>query len=266
VKIGAQGLAALAARPYDRAAMARDLYARPPRPADSGALTRRALFRLSPAPGGGPPDLASRRAAITAAWSRPGAAAFRRAIEPVAGVLAELSGAVTRDRVLEVPDTADLEHETGPFAVVTSAFGVAQDPDPDGALARIVRVVQPGGALAMAAWVPRGLPGRLTEFAEQIVPLPAGVPSPSEWGRAEVATRRLSRVLSDLQIRTRTIRLSFPDPDAAFTSISAPLPFPDSRLDELRPAFDRLLASCNDAIDGVEIAGRYLVAVGRTAR
>jgi hypothetical protein len=146
---------------------------------------------------------------------------------------------------------------------VTSAFAIALDPEPDRAIAELARSAAPGGVAAIATWVPRGLPGRLFEFAEQIAPLPVGIPSPSEWGRAEIATRRLGPVLCDVEVRTRTVRLSFPDPDAAFTAVSAGLPFPCSRLDELRPAFDRLLSSCNDALDGVEIAGRYLLLRGR---
>jgi hypothetical protein len=221
--------------------MQRDLYTRPPGPADAGRITRRGLLRLGPP--AVEPDGAGKaavRAGVAELVRHPGQAALQRAVAPVASSLAELAG-----------DSS-----------ATSAFTIALDPEPDRAVAELARSVAPGGMVAIATWVPRGLPGRLFEFAEQIAPLPVGIPSPSEWGRAEIATRRLGRALTDLEVRTRTVRLSFPDPDAAFTAISAGLPFPFARLDELRPAFDRLLSSCNDALDGVEIAGRYLLLRG----
>jgi len=244
--------------------MPRDLYTRPPRPADSGAITRRALLRLRPPPTvRDPAGVAAVRTAVAASQARPASAEFRRAIRPVARILADVAGIAPGDRVLDVGSAIDLRRASGSFDFVTSAFGIAQDPDPERVASELAEQAAPGGVVAITAWVPRGLPGRLTEFAEQIVPLPAGVPSPSDWGRAEVATQRLDRVLADVQVRTRTLRLTFPDADAAFAAITASLPFPDSRLDELRPAFDRLLASCNDALDRVEIAGRYLLVRGR---
>jgi len=224
------------------ARMPHDLYTRPPRPADSGAITRRALLRLRPPPAvRDPAGVAARRAAIADLSTHPGQGALRDAVAPVTRALADFAS-----------DSS-----------ATSAFAIALDPEPDRAIAELARSAAPGGAVAIATWVPRGLPGRLFEFAEQIAPLPVGIPSPAEWGRAEIATRRLGPVVGDLEVRTRTVRLSFPDPDAAFTAISAGLPFPLSRLDELRPAFDRLLSSCNDALDRVEIAGRYLLVRGR---
>ncbi len=222
--------------------MPRDLYARPPRPADSEAITRRALLRLRPPPAvRDPAGVAARRAAIAGLSTHPGQEALRAAIEPVTRALGDFAGSPS----------------------VTSAFAIALDPEPDRAVAELARSAAPGGVVAIAAWVPRGLPGRLFEFAEQIAPLPVGIPSPSEWGRAEIATRRLGPVLGGLEIRTRTVRLSFSDTEAAFIAVSAGLPFPFLRLNQLRPAFDRLLSSCNDALDRVEIAGRYLLVRGR---
>jgi SAM-dependent methyltransferase len=242
--------------------MARDLYSRPPRPAESSAITRRALLRL------GSPGVRDRegtaavREAVTAAASRPGSGELRRAVEPVANVLSLVAGVEAGHRVLEVGSLAELGQAAGTFDRVLSAFGLAQDPEPDRVVGELARVAAPGGVVALTAWVPRGLPGRLTEFAEQIVPLPLGVPSPSEWGRAGVGAARLGRRFADVEVRTRIVRLAFADEDSAFGAISASVPFPPERTDELRPAFDRLLASCNDALEGVEIPGRYLLVRG----
>jgi SAM-dependent methyltransferase len=244
--------------------VAHDLYSRPPGPADSGALTRRALLRLRP-PGldrnHGAADAA--RAALAGLGMHRDEGALREIFATVAGVIAEVAGVGPRARVLEARSIADLDRPPASFDLVAAPFGLALDPEPDRVVRALARVGTPGGVVALTAWVPRGLPGRLFEFAEQLNPPPPGVPSPSEWGRSDVAARRLAETLVDVQVRTRTIRLSFQDATAAFATLSSAVPFPEARRDELRPAFDRLLSSCNDALQGVEIAGRYLLALGR---
>jgi hypothetical protein len=244
--------------------MARDLYSRPPRPAASGAITRRALLRL------GPPTLDrgadathAARAAVAGLAAHPGRRALQEAVAPVSRVIAQVARVGPGARVLEVDTIADLDRPPASFDLVASPFGIALDPEPDRAVAALATAGAPGTVVALTSWVPRGLPGRLFEFAEQLAPLPPSVPSPSEWGRSHIAARRLGALLTEVQIRTRTVRLSFEDADAAFAALSSAVPFPDSRRDELRPAFDRLLDSCNDALKGVEIPGRYLLALGR---
>lgn len=251
---------------YDRAALAHDLYARPPRPADSGAITRRALLRLRP------PDLDRDREAAGAIRARAAFAgrvrshdALREEYAAVAAVIAEVTGVGPGAPVLEVRSIADLDRPPASFDLVASPFGIALDPEPDRVVRGLARMAAPGGTVALSAWVPRGLPGRLFEFAEQLDPLPPGVPSPSEWGRADVAASRLGRHLVDVEVRTRTVRFSYGDADAAFAALSSAVPFPESRRAELRPAFDRLLGACNDALQGVEVAGRYLLALGRVS-
>ncbi|MGH2948993.1 MAG: hypothetical protein ACRDPC_22530, partial [Solirubrobacteraceae bacterium] len=108
--------------------------------------------------------------------------------------------------------------------------------------------------VALAAWLPRGLPGRLDE----LVALPDGVRPPSDWGVQDVARARLEPLLERLEFRTRSVRLTFPDADACFAALLRPL---DVEVDRSR--LDGLLASCNDAVSGVQISARYLVAGGR---
>lgn len=238
------------------------LYSRPPRRAESKGITRRALLRLGSPRVREVERVAAVREAVAVAAARPGSIELRRAVEPVAEVLSQVAAVEPGHRVLEVECLSDLERQTARFDRVISAFGVGQDPAPDRAVGELARVAAPGGVVALTAWVPRGLPGRLHEFAEQIVPLPLGVPSPSEWGRADLATARFRQRFADVEVRTRIVRLSFADADSAFRAISASVPFPRERNDELRPAFDRLLASCNDAVEGVQIPGRYLLVRG----
>jgi hypothetical protein len=77
-----------------------------------------------------------------------------------------------------------------------------------------------------------------------------------------VVRRRLERLLEQLEVRTRTLTLSFPSADHAFAALARAHPLDDDQLARLRPTFDRLLASCNNRPPGVQIDARYLVAIG----
>jgi SAM-dependent methyltransferase len=162
-----------------------------------------------------------------------------------------------------VAGAQDLPYEDDSFDVVLSAFGAPLAPGPARAAAELARVARPGGAVAIAAWVPRGLPGGLDRLVERIAPLPSGVPSPSRWGVEAIARGRLEPLLDDLELRTRTLPLSFPDADAAFAGLAATAPLDRAERAELRPRFDRLLASCNNRVGSVQIRARYLIARGR---
>jgi hypothetical protein len=123
--------------------------------------------------------------------------------------------------------------------------------------------VRPGGVVVTAAWVPRGLPGGLHALAQDLDPVLARVPSPGDWGRQAIVRERLAGLLDDLELRTRTVRLRYPDADAAFDALAVWSALGEAQLPRLRPAFDRLLASQNNSGSKVEIDARYLIASGR---
>ena len=102
----------------------------------------------------------------------------------------------------------------------------------------------------MAAWVGRGLPGRLDEH----LALPDGIPVPSAWADEATARRRLEPYLEDVERRTRTVALAFPDPDALAAALGVAAP--------VRPAFDRLLAAQNNRPPAAEIDARYVLYAG----
>ncbi len=162
-----------------------------------------------------------------------------------------------------VADVQELPYDDGEFDAVLSSFGAHLAPNPGRAAGELVRVARPGGFVGLAAWIPRGLPGRMDELVERFVPLPDGVPQPDRWGVEEVARRRLGPLLEDLQLRTRTLPLRFDSPDAAFEALVRPHPLDDQDRAALRPRFERLLSSCNSGAPAVQIDARYLVAVGR---
>jgi SAM-dependent methyltransferase len=160
-------------------------------------------------------------------------------------------------------DVQELPYEDEAFDAVLSSFGAVLAPRAKRTARELVRVVRPGGVVALTAWVPRGLPGRMDELVEEQAPLPDGVRSPVQWGVQDVARQRLEPLLDDLELRMRTVPLSFPDPEAFFEALVRAAPLDAGQREAIRPRFDQLLASCNDAPPGVQVAGRYLIAIGR---
>jgi SAM-dependent methyltransferase len=156
-------------------------------------------------------------------------------------------------------DAQDLPYPDGAFDVVISAFGAALAPRARRTAHELARVLRLGGRLVLAAWVPRGLPGRLDER----VALPDGVRPPSDWADEETARQRFEPVLDGLERRSRTVAPAFPDTDAMFDAFTLPLGLPADRRAALRPAFDRLLAAQNNRPPAAEIDARYVLYAGR---
>jgi SAM-dependent methyltransferase len=275
--------------------MRRDLY-QPPPPRRTAGVSRRGLLRLGLMRADIDYDgVAERR---RAGWDAGGHEPLLRNLEPAAVVVAEVAGVGPGQRVLDaaagdgnvaaaalalgarvdacdfsaamvqcgrarcpgaawrVADVQALPYEDGAFDAVLSSFGAALAPRARRTAAELVRVLRPGGTLALTAWVPKGLPGRLDELLD----LPEGVRPPADWGVQSVVRRRLEPLLGELELRTRTVSLSFPDADAFFEALLRP---ERREAGALRPQLVRLLASCNNGIGTVEVDARYLLAVGR---
>jgi SAM-dependent methyltransferase len=164
--------------------------------------------------------------------------------------------------VWRIGDVQSLPYADASFDVVTSAFGASLAPNPAAAVRELVRVARPGGAIVLAAWAPRGLPGGLYPAFEALNPLPDGVPSPDSWGLRDSAARRLAG-LEELALRTRTAKLRFPSGDACFDALAPTVVLDGEERTRLRPHFDALLASVNNRPPEVELDARYLLASGR---
>jgi len=81
----------------------------------------------------------------------------------------------------------DADAEALPFAdetfdAVTSVFGTMFAPDHAQTAAELLRVVRPGGTIALASWTPDGFIGDLFREVARHVQPPAGVSSPMLWG------------------------------------------------------------------------------------
>jgi SAM-dependent methyltransferase len=147
-------------------------------------------------------------------------------------------------------DVQALPYPDATFDVAISTFGAALAPRPRQAAAELARVLRPGGRLVVAAWVPRGLPGRLDEHLE----LPDGVRPPSAWADEATARARLEPHVEELERRVRTVALAFPGADALAAALGVDA--------ALRPAFDRLLAAQNNRPPAAELDARYVLYAG----
>ncbi len=79
-------------------------------------------------------------------------------------------------------DVEALPFDDAAFDVVMSTFGVMFAPDHRSAAREMLRVLRPGGRIALANWTPGGFIGRLFKVIGAHVPPPVGVQPPALWG------------------------------------------------------------------------------------
>lgn len=82
----------------------------------------------------------------------------------------------------QLADAEALPFGNATFDVVLSTFGVMFTPDHRRAASEMLRVLRPGGRIALANWTPGGFIGRLFKVIGAHVSPPAGVQPPSLWG------------------------------------------------------------------------------------
>lgn len=95
-------------------------------------------------------------------------------------------------------DAENLPFDDGSFDVVMSQFGHIFAPRPEVAIAEMLRVLKPGGALAFASWPPELNVGRSFALVAKYLPPPPGVPSPALWGDPNVIKERLGNKVKDI--------------------------------------------------------------------
>jgi SAM-dependent methyltransferase len=110
----------------------------------------------------------------------------------------------------DVGDAEALPYDDASFDTTVSMFGAMFAARPARAGAELVRVTRPGGRIALANWIPDGFIGRLLRAHTALVPPPAGVPSPLDWGREGLVRERLGSRVVTLTATRRTLELRFP--------------------------------------------------------
>jgi ubiquinone/menaquinone biosynthesis C-methylase UbiE len=105
-------------------------------------------------------------------------------------------------------DAEALPFPVASFDAVVSTFGVMFAPDQERAARELVRVVRPGGTIALANWTPEGFIGRLLATVGQYVPPPAGVASPILWG-TEARLQQLFPDVTAIRVRRRMFNFRY---------------------------------------------------------
>lgn len=154
-------------------------------------------------------------------------------------------------------DAEDLPFPDATFDRVGSVFGACFAPRPEVAAGELLRVVKPGGAVALTAWTPDGFASRLFAGWRKYLPAAPGAPPPEEWAREEVARARLEPLAEDVRFELRTLDMeassveefaqifeSAPAGEAARTTLGPEI------WDEIRRVTREAVTGANEATDG----------------
>jgi SAM-dependent methyltransferase len=172
---------------------------------------------------------------------------------------------------LEEADAQALPFPDAAFDAVTSVFGVMFAPDQARAASELLRVVRPGGTVALASWMPDGFVGELFGVTAAHVPPGPPVPSPFVWGTEHGLRTLLGPGLRYLQLRRRRFMFRFRSAEQ-FVEVFGRSYGPMVRAFEAAGATGRsaLEADLLDLVrrrnrlgeGSVAIAGAYLEAIG----
>jgi 2-polyprenyl-3-methyl-5-hydroxy-6-metoxy-1,4-benzoquinol methylase len=110
----------------------------------------------------------------------------------------------------EEGDAEQLQFGDGEFDVVVTMFGAMFAPRPERTAQELLRVVRPGGLIAMANWTPQGFVGKFFSMGARYVPPPPGVPSPLLWGKDEVVRELLGKGATKIETRPVMLTFNFP--------------------------------------------------------
>src|SRR5690606_39200364 len=153
-------------------------------------------------------------------------------------------------------------------------FGVMFTADQQRAAGELLRVVRPGGRIALANWTPEGFIGRLFATLGKHVPPPPGAKSPALWGTRSWIEGAFGAGSSELVTNSRTYTFRYRSPEhwlEVFRTWYGPLLKAFSTLDgAAQEALSRdileLIAGFNRASDGTAvIPAEYLEGVVRRA-
>ncbi|MGE0192442.1 MAG: class I SAM-dependent methyltransferase [Planctomycetota bacterium] len=106
-------------------------------------------------------------------------------------------------------DAERLPFADASFDVVVSTFGVMFAPDQARAAAELLRVVRPGGRIALASWTPQGFVGELLRTVSKHVAPPAGVRPPTLWGTEPFVVEHFGPKALELRSARRSYAFRF---------------------------------------------------------
>jgi SAM-dependent methyltransferase len=171
--------------------------------------------RVSAGPGQELLDVATGSGNVAIAAARRGASVTGLDLTPK---LLEAARTRAADAGLQVRfiegDAEELPFEDAAFDSVTSCFGVMFAPRHERAAAELVRVARPGASIALAAWTPEGLNGRLFKIVGSYMPPPPPeLKPPVMWGTEEHVGALFGPSGADLTFERPTVTFTHDSPE-----------------------------------------------------
>jgi SAM-dependent methyltransferase len=169
-------------------------------------------------------------------------------------------------------DAEELPFEDARFDCAGSVFGTVLAPRPEVAARELLRVVRPGGAAGLAAWIPGGVMAQLFQIGRAYAPADPGVPRNEEWGDEATARSRLEPLAAHVDFERRGLEWTAGSAEdfaeemvaAAPTLAAARRGLPPDRFEALRGDLAEWAARSNTAGgDGLRIEAEYAVIVAR---
>lgn len=170
----------------------------------------------------------------------------------------------------QIADAEDLPFADNSFDVVMSTFGVMFTPDQEKAASEMMRVVRPGGKIALANWTPESFIGRVFKTIGKYLPPPGGVNSPALWGTRARLGEFYATSAKSITLTPRTFMFRYRSADHfmdVFRTYYGPTHKAFLALDAdgqagLDADLRALLAEMNTASDGtIVVPGAYVDAV-----
>src|SRR5262245_42017647 len=109
-------------------------------------------------------------------------------------------------------DAEALPFPDGTFDAALSIYGAMFAPNQERAARELLRVVRPGGRIAMGNWTPDGFIGQMLKTVSKHVPPPAGVAAPTLWGTEARLRELFGAGVSSLEVRPRDFVFRFRSP------------------------------------------------------
>jgi ubiquinone/menaquinone biosynthesis C-methylase UbiE len=133
-------------------------------------------------------------------------------------------------------DAEQLPFADNSFDMVVTMYGAMFAPRPEVVATELVRVVRPGGLIAMANWTPEGFVGKSFAITGRLAPPPVDLPKPVLWGTEEIARQRFTAAgCSNVETTRRMQHFRYPFPAARvvafFREYFGPTQVAYSRLD-----------------------------------
>ena len=181
-----------------------------------------------------------------------GAPALMAALEPLRALLGEIAGEGALDLSVGSHGRLDaLPYGDRSAQAIVSVLGVALAPRPKRAGRELVRVLAPGGLLALAVPLPRSLVARTL--------LMAGYdgPSPLLWGDDGTAAQRLPG--AEVESRAHTLRIGFESVDAAWDAVAAPFGVPV----QARGRYEEMLATHSPGPGALSMQDNWQIVLAR---